>query len=46
MCVEACPEDAIYMTKEYELADNTREKLRYHIKDLLDDGSNSKKGRN
>ena len=45
MCVEACPEDAIYMTQEYELADNTREKLQYHIVDLLDEGTPSKKGR-
>lgn len=45
MCVEACPEDAIYMTQEYELADNTREKLNYYIVDLLDEGSPSGKGR-
>jgi NADH-quinone oxidoreductase subunit I len=37
MCVEACPKDAIYMTKEFELARNTREKLQFTITDLLED---------
>ena len=37
MCVEACPKDAIYMTKEFELARNTRETLRYRINDLLEE---------
>jgi NADH-quinone oxidoreductase subunit I len=36
MCVEACPKDAIYMTKEFELANNTREILQYRINDLLE----------
>ena len=37
MCVEACPKDAIYMTKEFELARNTREKLQFTLNDLLED---------
>ncbi len=37
MCVEACPKDAIYMTKEFELARNTREKLQFGLDDLLED---------
>ena len=36
MCIEACPKDAIYMTQDYELADQTREQLQYHLDDLLD----------
>lgn len=36
MCVEACPKDAIYMTKEFELSRNTREKLQFRINDLLE----------
>ena len=36
MCVEACPCDAIYMTHDYEFADQTREQLMFHIDDLLD----------
>ena len=36
MCVEACPKDAIYMTPDYELADKTRERLRYGLDRLLD----------
>jgi NADH-quinone oxidoreductase subunit I len=44
MCVEACPKDAIYMTKEFELADNTREKLQYNLEDLLEDKSSYNNG--
>jgi len=36
MCVEACPKDAIYMTRDYELAERTREQLRYGLEQLLD----------
>ncbi|NOZ86497.1 MAG: NADH-quinone oxidoreductase subunit I [Deltaproteobacteria bacterium] len=36
MCVEACPCDAIYMTHEYELANETREQLKLTLEDLLD----------
>jgi NADH-quinone oxidoreductase subunit I len=36
MCVEACPKDAIYMTQEFELARNTREKLQFGLNDLLE----------
>jgi NADH-quinone oxidoreductase subunit I len=37
MCVEACPKDAIYMTKEFELARNTREKLQFGLDELLEE---------
>jgi len=36
MCVEACPKDAIYMTKDFEFANDTREKLQFGLKELLD----------
>lgn len=36
MCVEACPEDAIYMTHDFELADQTREQLQFDLQELLD----------
>lgn len=36
MCVEACPKDAIVMTQEFELADETRERLQYGLNDLLE----------
>ncbi len=35
MCVEACPKYAIVMTGQYELADQTRERLRIPMRDLL-----------
>jgi len=35
MCVEACPKDAIYMTHDYELADQSREQLRYGLEVLM-----------
>ncbi len=35
LCVEACPTGALTMTNEYELADNTREKLIFEKEDLL-----------
>ena len=35
MCVEACPKDAIIMTREYELARETREELQFTLRDLL-----------
>lgn len=35
LCIEACPTRALTMTNEYELADNSREKLIYEKKDLL-----------
>ena len=44
-CVDACPEDAIYMTRDYEMAIDTQERaavteLADHmlIPDLVDDG--------
>ena len=36
MCVEACPKDAIVMTADYELADQTRERLQLGLHDLLE----------
>jgi NADH-quinone oxidoreductase subunit I len=36
MCVEACPKDAIVMTQDFELAEQTREKLLYELDDLLE----------
>jgi len=36
MCVEACPKDAIRLTHEYELANQTREQLQYGLEDLLE----------
>ena len=36
MCVEACPKDAIYMTKDFEFANDTREKLQFGLEELLD----------
>lgn len=41
MCVEACPKDAIFMTKDYELADQTRERLVYELRDLLETAPSS-----
>lgn len=35
MCIEACPTRALTMTNEYELADDSREKLIYDKADLL-----------
>ncbi|MEI6404355.1 MAG: NADH-quinone oxidoreductase subunit NuoI [Actinomycetes bacterium] len=35
LCIEACPTRALTMTNEYELADNSREKLIYTKDDLL-----------
>ncbi len=35
LCIEACPTRALTMTTEYELADNSREKLIYEKQDLL-----------
>jgi NADH-quinone oxidoreductase chain I len=35
LCIEACPTRALTMTNEYELADDTREKLIYEKQDLL-----------
>lgn len=35
LCIEACPTRALTMTNEYELADNSREKLIYEKDDLL-----------
>jgi len=35
MCIEACPTRALTMTNEYELADDSREKLIYEKEDLL-----------
>ena len=35
LCIEACPTRALTMTNEYELADDTREKLIYKKQDLL-----------
>ena len=36
MCVEACPKDAIYMTHDFEFANQTREQLQFELEDLLD----------
>ncbi len=36
MCVEACPKDAIYMSQDYEFANQTREQLHFELEDLLD----------
>ena len=36
MCVEACPKDAIYMTQDYEFANQTRDQMIFRINDLLD----------
>ncbi len=35
LCIEACPTRALTMSNEYELADDTREKLIYEKADLL-----------
>jgi NADH-quinone oxidoreductase chain I len=35
LCIEACPTRALTMTNDYELADDTREKLIYEKQDLL-----------
>jgi NADH-quinone oxidoreductase subunit I len=35
LCIEACPTRALTMTNEYELADDSREKLIYEKEDLL-----------
>jgi NADH-quinone oxidoreductase chain I len=35
LCIEACPTRALTMTNEYELADDTREKLIFEKQDLL-----------
>jgi NADH-quinone oxidoreductase subunit I len=35
LCIEACPTRALTMSNEYELAENTREKLIYEKQDLL-----------
>jgi NADH-quinone oxidoreductase chain I len=35
LCIEACPTRALTMTNEYELADNSREKLIFEKDDLL-----------
>ncbi len=35
LCIEACPTRALTMTNEYEMADDTREKLIYEKQDLL-----------
>jgi len=35
LCIEACPTRALTMTNEYELADETREKLIFEKDDLL-----------
>ncbi len=37
MCVEVCPKDAIVMTKDYELANQTREQLQYELDDLIEE---------
>jgi NADH-quinone oxidoreductase subunit I len=44
MCVEACPKDAITLTQQYELANQTREQLQYRLEDLLEP-RDGKKGR-
>jgi len=43
-CVEACPKDAISMTKDYELADYTRADLVYDKERLLANFDRYKKG--
>jgi NADH-quinone oxidoreductase subunit I len=35
LCIEACPTRALTMTNEYELADDSREKLIFEKDDLL-----------
>jgi NADH-quinone oxidoreductase subunit I len=35
LCIEACPTRALTMTNEFELADDSREKLIYEKQDLL-----------
>jgi len=35
LCIEACPTRALTMTNEFELADDSREKLIYEKSDLL-----------
>ncbi|MEX0427413.1 NADH-quinone oxidoreductase subunit NuoI [Nocardioides sp. DS6] len=35
LCIEACPTRALTMTNDYELADDSREKLIYEKQDLL-----------
>jgi len=35
LCIEACPTRALTMTNEYELADDSRQKLIYEKQDLL-----------
>lgn len=40
-CQEACPKEAVFLGKEYEFANDTREKLIYTKEDLL--GDNHKK---
>lgn len=35
LCIEACPTRALTMTHDYELADNSREKLIFEKEDLL-----------
>ena len=35
LCIEACPTRALTMTNEFELADDTRDKLIYEKQDLL-----------
>lgn len=34
LCVEVCPVKSLVMTKHFELADTSREKLYYSYKDL------------
>ncbi|HEY2321969.1 MAG TPA: hypothetical protein VGJ82_03810, partial [Thermoanaerobaculia bacterium] len=34
-CVDACPEDAIYMTRDYELAIYTRARATVGLRDLV-----------
>src|SRR5207245_4245819 len=34
-CVDACPEDAIYMTRDYELAIDTRARAVVGLRDLV-----------
>jgi len=35
LCEEACPEEAIVMSRDVELATTSREPMLYHMKDLL-----------
>ena len=35
LCEEACPEEAIVMSRDVELAATEREPLLFHLKDLL-----------